>query len=408
MLNLEASSGSWELQRFCASMIEEFAVAGWIDRMLERIGQLKGFPIHEVHGDRNDDYPAYLYAEAGGMTFLFIEGCSRVKQALNLVAGYGLSQTLPDLPGANAYLTNAARRIWDAGDAIGLRPTSRVIMTGHSLGGSQALAFHGLCCRRLFGTNRTTITFGSPRTGQSEFTSFMAGEDITRVMNSLDPVPLIPPQADQATLCQLAIPSSSLVNWNRYVHVQGGLAYRPDGTRYATELTSDQLFSPQLSLAQWLYSLPAGTVTIHSMPSYISTIEYYGSFAGPADPPAAPPAPRETHSPVTETRVNEVKRDTERSVIGNSAIKAAATIEIPDFYKFRTMRTGKQYFVIWCGATVAIGPQRKKAKELARRGNNFLTQWLRQGDNDEYSLSNAVLAFLLASQDASSGIKPVQ
>lgn len=407
-MNFNQPSGSWELQLWLCQRVEELSTVGGVDKVLNAIGDELGFPIVEAHGARTNQYPAYVYAQAGGVTFLFVEGAAAFEQGALLVAGYGSPTTPPELPGCNPYLAVAAARIYQAGVATGLSPSSRIIMSGHSLGGAIVVAFHGLMCRNLFGSNRTTVTFGSPRTGQNQLVSLLAGEDITRLMNTQDAVALIPPQANQAPLCQLLVPGEQLVQWNRYEHVQGGQVQLTDGTRIATALPGEALLTPQLSLANWLASLPAALTTIHSISSYKALIELYGVNVGPSAPPAPPSPTRETHQPVTRQQIEQTRATTAANYEQIAQEKARVVVQIPDAYKFKAVRAGKIWSVEWMGRSVALGPQRGKCKELARRGNNFLSQMLRESDVGEDSMIDALLTWFVAAQDASSGIRPTQ
>lgn len=71
------------------------------------------------------------------------------------------------------------------------KPSSRVIVAGHSMGGALAV----LCAHSMRHTNHniTLITFGQPRVGNYEFCNSICINDYIRVVNSGDIATKVPP-----------------------------------------------------------------------------------------------------------------------------------------------------------------------------------------------------------------------
>jgi hypothetical protein len=356
---------------------------------------------------RTNTMPAWYVGFFGGYVVYWSEGTNTIGQTTGLLTGYATPPSSNNGFGTCPYLYSAAMLAYTK--IVGAVPTlsGNVTIFGHSLGAGIAQALHKII-DNLIGAPTVyvkSITYGGPRAFVPPFSETFIPGTVARLMNQLDPVPLLPPTAKQAPLAFAAIPPDVGVLWSSYCHTDGGVVLYPNGQMSSQVDPAVPLTGITSSVAQWLLSMAQAQTNEHSPSVYAARLAL--ALQASRSPPVAPimgPAEQAHALGIAEVRAEQlaILADTARAAIATRA----QPVVIPPQYEFTWAKQGTIWVVLFQGEIVAVGPNRPNARKMARAGNRLIRSMMHQGSVDLPGLFSQMEVFFGAASEDGSGISP--
>lgn len=268
------------------------------------------------------------------------------------------------------------------------------------------LAMRALDAREI--RSISVLSFGAPRPGPSRLADSISTVDVARWMGYNDPVPCVPPRQNQAPIAFVILSAQAALNWNRYVHPHGGLVLAQDGTTVDADVPPIASSGIQTSLATWLLSTRDDQATGHSISTYVDRLRFRRDRAPPGRSAA-----RGSHTAGAEVRLShrgivaEADKELLR-LVELARVERAQPLRMPRAHLFRAVNRDRAWYVEWEGVVVAIGPQRRRARDLVRAGNTFLIRLLRSGSISPQSIAAAAEIYIAAATDLNGDFTPPQ
>lgn len=398
-----------ELSYELANMLRDMRFANAEGDVHQACQRLKPGVVSVSFEPANDEYPAWAVVSWIDQTLVLLDGVTRLDHAARYAGNMagGINYNL--MSGVNGYLLRWADSVLDfmTPRRIAYRP--RVILAGHSLGGAAALPMALRMQRNAAVVDISIISYGSPRPGPFTFATACDRLDIARWMGFDDPVPAIPPRENQAPLTfSLLSPQTALV-WNSYTQTRGGLLMLIDGTTVNADVPAIAALGLETSLAAWIYSTRDNTQTGHSMQSYVDRLLIRKrEFRIDARQPEGTGRPGPAGMNMGHSGVIALQVEQQALVIAQAAVTRAAIVAFPKLHQMRAVKVGNLWCVEWEKLLVAIGPGRKRARDIARAGNLFLRRLLRSGSVAPQVMQTAAENYIAAASDLNGSFMPVQ
>jgi len=403
---LDRGPAAWQTQLFACDMIALLRVANAGSAMDTQLLQEWNRPFYSQYYAVTPQRPAWYFASKDGFLYIVIDGCTTFTQGVNYVDSCGQDRQFSKITGVPHYVANVATEIWTTITELDSTTWSKILIVGHSLGGAIGQALHLLAIRSTSSAIVQSLTFGSPRAGDESFTTAMRGQPTVRLMNSLDPVPLVPPQEGLAYAVRLFTPNDQLQKWNELAHTHGGLEQDVNSDRSDNQLPGTAFMRPITSLAQWMASLPSNAATVHSILTYRDITFNYGNRVGPGSSDALPTTTMERTHSQTNYELNKEKEAAAANMQTYSHDQVSAPLRVPKQYLFRAFKLGATWCVSFQDRVITVGPGRRVAKDMANAGNRFATRMLRSGAVDTAAVLDSFLDWFGVAKQEDSGISP--
>jgi len=353
------------------------------------------------------NYPRFYYARFDDKCFLLIGGTENLAMATQVIAGY-LGRIPPDIRNPqNEWLNDSAEAIVQAIRDAGFVSPSQLRVCGHSLGGSLGclIAPAGHVAEWQPASSHV-ITFGSPKIHSFRNNRIIRDTNqIVRVMNDNDPVPLLPPNAlDYPAILSIAGPIHS-ARLAMFDHPVDGWIMAIDGSMRSGNVPNVSNLSFGVNLAAWLLDLDAIQNNTHSLNEYekrlISQEQNQirqNHLPGHAIP--APPQSNRHEMTQQESRVLEAVAQRQRQ-------QNEPPVTIPKERFFEWVRVGRIHCVAFGGKLITITSTKRKAKRLANSGNDFLRVLQRQAVVDPLSIVTQFDSYFQYAAAIGTGFRPV-
>jgi hypothetical protein len=354
----------------------------------------------------NDTDLAFYYGGDNARKILLIDGVRTSTQANLLIDGYSASLPVQVLVGNNRYLQEQAQRI--VGRVLETELLSReyIDLVGYSAGGAVALGIAQRLQTFEFRPKMKISSFGAPRMGQPLLRSAMSSLPIARWMTDADPIPLIPLRLQDAPQIAALVHLGTLLNWSNFVHVQGGISITPTGVTSAQVVPPLASANPIASVVNWYFGVENDPNNPHSLTQYATRLEAATRASSQPATVRVDEAPSE-HSTHTGRRdVNQVRERVEREIFTTAANQTENPIITPEATLFKAFRSGRVWYVGFGDNTVITAGPEKRARHIARAGNDFLRSLQKQAVVDPVALLAQFDAFLVLAQDPSTGFRP--
>jgi hypothetical protein len=193
-------------------------------------------------------------------------------------------------------------------------------------------------------------------------------------MTDEDPVPLLPPRLADAPF-SLSLYSGRTINrFASFVHPSGGRSISTAGVVTTAEVGPVAAMSPFTSLASWLLTQERGTTNPHMLREYIFRLDTWET-ANPA-PSARPPrgAPVESPNLIAPLQLNRQERQNRQLIYRQGTEQQAVPVNIPSTSQFAAKKNSGIWYVTFRDELLAAAPTKRRARALARFGNEFLTR----------------------------------
>jgi pimeloyl-ACP methyl ester carboxylesterase len=280
-------------------------------------------------------------------------------------------------------------------------------LIGHSMGGAIWPYFASRIASALnFNNTLRMISFGAPKPSDWDLQYVTRGTYCHRFFNNDDPVPLVPYDPGVFSSYFIFHGLNEMRRLGRFCQRTNGYEIAPTGFFSRANLPSAASANPGASVSAWLAAQTANQETAHSIVSYYSRLQRVAN-----SPPVQPPVPAPTLlaqpvaiTPLEERRANELAVAT---IVNDSYRRNQTPVRIPDNRLFRVYRSGRLYTVTFGDVEVANSMNKKRARGLARVGNDWLRRLQRQEIVATDNLAGMFAEYLAAAADPTSGIVPV-
>lgn len=389
-----------------AQLIDMLATPGQVPTMAASLGAATGAPVSAHYYPATDINPAAWFATSGNYGLMIVAGCSSLSHASQTMDGYrggiGASQTLP----VNQYFLDLAETFAQAAEADGVFARPTLIMAGHSLGGAvlevmSSKVFIGAALARA-----KLVTFGAPKMGNPTDAQFLNQIAVARWFGSDDPVPILPPTADDTLGVLAAYPPATVRRFGYFVHPSGGLQIGSDLSITEAEAPADASINVVGSLAGWLLAVDGSSASGHHIRTYAARFgallqRYPNRAMAPKGAPATDPANQGPRL------LNQQQANVARQLAAVQAEQNATKPRMPQAWHARAVRLSRHVWVVELnGETMVTTTRRRTAQGLAAAMNDMLDRMTRAGIANTDAISNAIRDFMGAAKDPMSGIEP--
>ena len=389
-----------------ATMLNLLDQADGPERVRAYAGQLRP-NIQLTNWYAADDFqPIQMYLRWSDLGVILLGGASRLSHAVY----YQEALQVPINPhsdgGLNPYLQMAAGNVRARMEVEGLRGVRQQVYVGHSLGGAIGVAAMAQARQQVPSDNAYSISFGAPKPGPVPFAHLVYRSECVRWMNDDDPVSHIPPRHNEANLYWATLPPSARSQVLQYVQPAGGIVLKADGN---VETLNEPVISDiglGISLPAWLLSIATNTQSPHSMQTYANRLNRRAALYTGAAPNLVTTRHAERAEHISQTAL---RLEAERAAAALRASMRPAgetTVVIPELWQFVAKKRG----VLWCvdfrEQQVFVGPNRRRARHIARLGNVWLEALQRMGQVDIPGLLKTFDVYLSDASDPTSGFKP--
>jgi len=345
-------------------------------------------------------FPAFFWAQSFGNAVLWIDGTLTLEQAAGQVAGYIGAPADSWVEPLSANLRTAAaiiiaRIVVDFGAFPG-----QVFVGGWSWGGAIAQMLPIVAEAAGFPDAVWGITtFGSPRVGGPQLGAEIRRKaEGIRWMNSNDPIPLVPPRLSEFPPIAVLFGLRGMTRSEYFLHPFGGIAMFPDGSFQSSNVPPQGIVQFGAGLAQWLLASDNDEANSHSLLAYRRNI--IACLAAPqrahgVNPPAPERAQQNAARGVSRQAAGFVHNI---EVLGQQ--QGGEPVILPKDHIFTWQKLGGIFIVSFGDLTVTTCNTKKRARNLANAGNNFLERVQGQAVVDPGAMVEQFTNYFAAAVDA--------
>jgi hypothetical protein len=229
---------------------------------------------------------------------------------------------------------------------------------------------------------------------------------IARYMTPGDPIPLIPPRVVDAPSLIATLNPLTILRYGGYVHSHGAVVVHLDGHRTDEILPPNAQANSTLSLASWLLAIGGEANNQHSLALYNASLTAAIQLTPGPNQQHAPEAPREHSQQENRKDFTRAQRATINAINAAGHAQNATEGVVPNNVLFEPIRIGRIWYVKFAGEIVLTAPIEKRARHIARAGNDFLRSLPKQALVDPSTMLEQFNLFFLASVDPSAGFQP--
>jgi pimeloyl-ACP methyl ester carboxylesterase len=356
--------------------------------------------------DADDFQPIQMYLRWGDLGVILLGGSSRLTHAAN----YQQALQTPINPhsdgGLNPYVQLAASNVRSRMEAEGLRSVQQQIYVGHSLGGAIAIGAMAQARQQVPNDNAFAITFGSPKPGPVPFANLVYRSECVRWMNDDDPVSHIPPRHNESNLYWALLPPGARSQVLQYVQPAGGIVLKADGN---VETLNEPVISNLglgISLPAWLLALATDSQSSHSMQTYVNRLNRRAALFTGAAPNLVTTRHAERAEHISQTALRLEAERAAAELRASMRPAGETTVVIPELWQFVAKKRGALWCVDFREQQVFVGPNRRRARHIARLGNVWLEALQRMGQVDITGLLKTFDIYLGDASDPTSGFRP--
>jgi pimeloyl-ACP methyl ester carboxylesterase len=387
-------------------LVENTASQNAIDTAVQALGN--GMPLSVLNRD-STAYPNLYFASVGNYSLLLLGCVKSAGMGVQLMAGYSPLSNLPPRAIQNAWGSAAVGFIQTyLRDNVRLFPPNW-ILAGHSGGGLVCQCYAYMLSTAPNPTSAHVFTFGSPRAGGRTFAN--AGQGVAtstvRYMGDTDPVPLIPPSLSDALGWAALLGPADLTFFSEWVHTDGGRMIDSQGKLSDNVLPVNAALTPVASLGNFLYSADTVAGNAHTIQEYIDRLTL--AQPSPQQPNDMGPklAPMENRVRPPRRQVNVAQAQAQAAIFQEGRDQNVAPVIIPAASEFQAVRQGRIWAIQFQGQFIAYAPSKKRARHLARAGNDFIRSLQHQGIVDSIAMTQQFASYITQASDPAGGFQPV-
>jgi hypothetical protein len=282
----------------------------------------------------------------------------------------------------------------------------RLTLIGHSMGGALwPYMVRWLDSRLNFNNLFRSISFGAPKPSDYEYQYIRRGIEHHAFFNNDDPVPLVPYDPGVFSSYFIFHGLNEMRRLGRFCYRGSGYEIAPTGFFSRANAPGAASANPGASVAAWLSAQVANQETSHSIVSYYSRLQRT-TQAPPVQPPISPPILLQAPVPITAMQEAQANRDAIATIVSNGQGRNRDPVVIPDDRLFRAIRVGRLYVVVFGDVEIVNSLNKKRARGIARVGNDWLRRLQRAEIVATENLAGQFSDYLLAASNPTSSFKP--
>lgn len=350
--------------------------------------------------------PGHFVAWNPDQMVLGIMGASTPRLFLNLFTGAFFPMVKAGAANVNRGTLPAAQQIvTNVSAAVPNFPLSLVIV-GHSYGGALAQSVAAILAPQLPGTTIQVLTLGSPRIGDTSLSAAMGGVTLMRVFNEGDLIPRFPTHFSEAPTGMIALGLVATYQWNQFVQAGGGHVLDSLGRLAAQQLPALNYPILDVDLALWLQSRNALLSNEHSDHTYTTRLSLGASSTPAPAPPENVAGFKGELQPFLSDEVFLAGPVAGPALLLMGGL-IVQSVYIPPQFRFKWLKVGLDYQVIWMSLLIAKGVSKSNARTMAKAGNKMLRvmQTLKSVDHTQFGA--ALQQYLAVASSSTNGFQPV-
>jgi len=348
----------------------------------------------------------YWFGGNSRRQLLLIDGLRSDQQARNLIDGYAPSLGLMAAGNSNPWIRDQATRIYQEIGLANFQLSEHLDLVGYSAGGAVAVDMAaGFQSLPQFPIVKLS-TFGAPRTGKENIRDGMAAVDMVRWMHAADPIPLVPLRLQDAPQIALLVPTTIVLAWSSFLHGPGGISIKPNGDMTPATLPSLASASPVGSVASWYWGIEDDPNNSHSLVAYFNALTAAVQASANVLQEEVPVGHGEQVDIPSRQEVTAQRKRSEAAIFTAASNQTAVNPEIPEYTLFLAYRQGRTWYVSFGDQTIIIAGPEKRARHIARAGNDFVRSLLKQACVSPETILGQFNAFMVLAQDPTSGFVP--
>jgi hypothetical protein len=281
-----------------------------------------------------------------------------------------------------------------------------VLLTGHSYGGSICSCMAAWLVQIAPQYKLSRFTMGEPRAGDNTLSSVIANVKSVRAMNDGDPVLRWPPHFDEAPLGTIAIGFPAALAFSEYAQTPGGQILGTDGTFSPAVLPPSGPPIADAALLTWLIAGTGLGHPLHNLSTYWQRLKKGASEPGPAVPKEAKGWKGELAVELPQ-RIFQLGPLAGPPAFTEYETMAGESVYIPPMHRWKALRIGQSYYVLWEEKQIMICPTFSKAKTIAKAGNKMLRVVQNTTSLDMSAFNEAVSLYFQAASDPNGDFSPI-
>ena len=281
-----------------------------------------------------------------------------------------------------------------------------LLLVGHSAGGAMLHYFGQVYKETIAGLPVRIITFGSPKAGGSVLANAQSEGTVTRWMNDGDPVPDVPPPLAGLSSWGLIYSALIVQRLGKFVHSHGGVALAVDGTFVDRTLPRITPLNWPIAVGAAVFSYTVSSDGPHSIAEYYRRLSLAVAASPVADPQTGGGGDYGGGFDESTPAIQALLVQAQQNVFAREVGRAINDIVVPLDAEFRYRREGRIWSLYFAGDFVAIGPSKKRARAMARIGNEFLRRLQTGGVVDTGQFIQTFQQYLTRAADPLGGFNP--
>jgi hypothetical protein len=404
---LDESLGNLELAGWLCGRLQDLRGLGpqaAIDTVLAATTNL---PVFSVFVPFTNGFPATYIGQSGTTQIFLIDGITTNEQATGIWDAY-VGSVFPEIADPkNQWFENVADYVLRLLPGRRFTNPENLIFCGYSAGGAIAEVLFDRYLSGQHPANMRYCTFGSPAPAGVGLQRRVGVQNGFRYMNSDDPVGLIPFGLANFVSVQVLYGGRRANRLANFLQCGGGLNINADGFTFDEPIPARAEIPSSASFATTMLGFDNQSFVAHSLAEYRRRLTA-AAIVRPENRPLPRPHERAQRPDFGGRHErNRAAALSVQTIFAQGERQNAQPEKLPSQTLFQALRSGRLWIVYFGGAVVAVGPTKKRARALARLGNDFLRRLLRQGYVDPAALTGQFENFIGLAQEPAAGISPL-
>ncbi len=349
---------------------------------------------------------ASYYGGDNTRKIMFVDGITTNTQASQIADAYSIGTGPTTTNANNQWFIDAASQLYGQINRPGVVLPEYIDIVGYSAGGAVGTLLLLFLQQQLPNVKTSLCTFGAPRAIGHSTLGRLTRTSIARWMCDDDPIPMIPPRFADCPVFMLATSLRVQLTWGDYVHTPGGVNLPVSGLPQRSYLPLRATINPIASLAAWFFGIETTANNAHSLNQYQTRLTTLVQLLQRPDKMDVETAAGEPAEDAPRAHSTERDRRTAAQVQHAALTQNQTAVEVEPSVLFRAVRRGRVWAVAFGDVLFTFSGNKKRARHLARAGNDFVRSLPKQAVVDPQTLVDQFIAFMEAGVQPGGPVNP--